>query len=211
MSLPEPRTALVLEDLPSARAMLVTTLQAAFPGIEVATAETLADARRAVAELVPEIALIDIGLPDGSGVDLIAELACPCVVTTIFDDDVHLFPALRAGASGYLLKDQPQDKLVDALRGILAGEPPLSPPIARRLLRVFRPEPASDVALAPRETECLALIAKGLTAPEVARHLGVSSHTVAGYVKSIYRKLNISSRAEATIEAVRRGLADARI
>lgn len=207
MSLPAPQTALVVEDLPSAMAWLVATLEEAFPGILVTTAALLHDARIAVIRNPPDIALIDLGLPDGSGIELITALDCPCIVTTIFDDDVHLFPALRAGAAGYLLKDQPRERLVGALRGILAGEPPLSPPIARRLLRVFTPTPAADTGLAPRETECLTLIAKGLTLPEVAQHLGVTRNTAAGYVKSVYRKLNISSRAEATMEAVRRGLA----
>jgi DNA-binding NarL/FixJ family response regulator len=211
---PAPQTALVLEDLPSARDWLVAALGLAFPAITVRTAGTLAEARAAVRAAVPELALVDLGLPDGSGVELIEELArldtpCQIVVTTIFTDDVHLFPALRAGAAGYLLKDQPQDKIVQALQGMVAGEPPLSPVIARRLLKVFAPqEPVdgSDHHLSPRERETLGLIAKGYKLPEVAQQLGVTRNTAAGFIKSVYRKLNVSSRAEATLEAARMGL-----
>lgn len=209
-----PRHALVVEDLPSARAWLAEALVAAFPGISVVEAGTLAAARAALSGHVPALALVDLGLPDGSGVEFIEESArehpdMQCVVATIFTDDVHLFPALRAGAIGYLLKDQPRETIIRALRGILSGEPPLSPVIARRLLKVFAPEtPAADDArLSPREREALTLVAKGLKLSEVAAQLGVTRNTAAGYVKSVYRKLNVSSRAEATLEAVRMGLA----
>ena len=209
-----PRDALVVEDLPSARAWLADALAEAFPGIAVVESGTLADARAALATRAPALALVDLGLPDGSGVDFIAEVArdhpaTQCVVATIFTDDVHLFPALRAGAIGYLLKDQPRETIIRALRGILSGEPPLSPVIARRLLKVFAPEaPAEqEVRLSPREREALTLVAKGLKLSEVADQLGVTRNTAAGYVKSVYRKLNVSSRAEATLEAVRMGLA----
>jgi DNA-binding NarL/FixJ family response regulator len=168
----------------------------------------------------PQIALIDLGLPDGSGVDLIREITqslpqCQCVVTTIYADDRHLFPALRAGATGYLLKDQPKERVVAALRGIASGEPPLSPVIAQRLLRVFGADQndaaSQDSPLSNRERETLVLIAKGYKLPEVAEQLGVTRNTAAGFIKSIYRKLNISSRAEATLEAARMGLVSTRM
>jgi DNA-binding NarL/FixJ family response regulator len=135
------------------------------------------------------------------------------VVATVFDDDAHLFPALRAGAQGYVLKDQSREQLADMLRGIVAGQPPLSPSIARRLLRQFRT--VADVAAAPaesltaREREVLGLIGKGLTVPATAQALGISRHTCVGYVKEIYRKLEVGSRAEATLAASRLGLVDA--
>lgn len=131
-------------------------------------------------------------------------------MTTIYDDDQHLFEAIAAGAQGYLLKDQHEDTLVRYLHRIDAGEPPLSPSVALRIMAHFARRPpessAETVALTPREREVLALIGKGLRIPEAARVLGLTSHTVAGYVKSVYRKLNVSSRAEAAIEAVRRGI-----
>lgn len=203
--------ALVVDDLASSREWLSRALQLAFPGIQIDTAASLAEAAQHL-QPPPPIALIDLGLPDGSGVQLIERLRglCLCIVATVFDDDAHLFPALRAGAEGYVLKDQTPENLADMLRGIAAGQPPLSPSIARRLLRHFAPLAAPDDVpgseLTPRETEVLRLSAKGLTRQEVAQLLDLSIHTVAGYLKEIYRKLRVSTRAEATLEAARRGL-----
>lgn len=205
---------LVVEDLPSASAWLSSLAQEAFPGIEMKTAASISAARATLRVFRPDIAFVDLGLPDGSGVELIEALNqsqpdCHCIVTTIFHDDVHLFPALRAGAEGYLLKDQPKEQVIHALKGIVAGEPPLSPVIARRLLRVFSADSAQtlpDNKLSPRERESLTLIAKGCKLSEVAQRLGVSHNTAAGFVKAVYRKLNVSSRAEATLEAARLGL-----
>ncbi len=160
----------------------------------------------------PDLALIDLSLPDGSGVTLIEEInrrapGTVCIVVTIFDNDLHLIPALRAGAQGYLLKDQSWQQIAQLLLGITEGRPPLSPAIARRLLAHFRPQPQQFIApLTERETEVLALIAKGMTMAEAARLLGISPNTVAGYVKKIYRKLQVSSRAEAALTAHNLGL-----
>lgn len=208
------QTGLIVEDLPRAREWLSQSLRQAFPEIRIELAASLAEAHDALRRLQPQIALIDLGLPDGSGISLIERLNreqpdCNCIVTTIFSDDVHLFPALRAGARGYLLKDQPQPRIVAALIGILAGEPPLSPVIARRLLRVFGDQASATNqhhSLTPREREALTLIAKGLKLPEVAAQMNVTRNTAAGFIKTVYRKLNVSSRAEATLEAARMGL-----
>lgn len=206
---------LVIEDQAPLARWLVETLQECFPALQVEHAATLKDGLRLSRERQPDIALVDLGLPDGSGIELIRELAnrhpaCHIVVTTIYADDQHLFAALRAGAQGYLLKDQPRDKTVQALRGITAGEPPLSASIARRLLRVFNGEAgqteAAETRLTPRETETLSLIAKGYKIAEVAASLGVSHHTAHEFIKSVYRKLKVSSRAEAALEATRLGL-----
>ena len=202
--------ALVVDDLASSRDWLSRALEQAFPGIAITLAGSLADARGRV-EPPPPLALIDLGLPDGSGIRLIESLhplGTLCIVATIFDDDAHLFPALHAGAQGYVLKDQSTDTLATMLTGIAAGQPPLSPSIARRLLRHFQPAlpDASQPNLTGRETDVLRLIAKGHTVVDVARLLGLSRHTAAGYVKDVYRKLSVSSRAEATLEATRRGL-----
>nr|WP_245540544.1 response regulator transcription factor [Solimonas variicoloris] len=204
---------LVIEDLASTADWLRRALREAFPGMAIEHAETVAEARLALARAPAAIALVDLDLPDGSGIDLIAEISarhpgCQCIVTTIYGDDRHLFPALRAGAQGYLLKDQPVERLVAALQAIDRGEPPLSPAIARRLLGMFAPNGATpeEQKLTARERETLTLIAKGLRLAEVAEQLGVTRNTAAGFVKAIYRKLNISSRAEAALEATRLGL-----
>ena len=137
------------------------------------------------------------------------------VVASIHDDDDHLFQALQAGAQGYLLKDHPTAWLALQLRGIAQGQPPLSPAIARRLLRHFQappPTPAQSPAapavtdLSARERDVLGLLAQGVRIADIGIALGISRHTVGDHVKNIYRKLNISSRAEAALQARHLGL-----
>ncbi len=203
---------LIVEDLPDARDWLFAAMGEAFPGIEIDTAANLADARSRLRGRLPQVALIDIGLPDGSGIDLIDELnrqhpEVLSVVTSVFDDDTHLFAALGAGASGYLLKDQSREDLTGMLQRIAEGQPPLSPAIARRLLGFFGPrEDREATRLTARERDVLGLIAKGYTTAKVADFLNITRNTASGYVKQIYSKLNISSRAEAALEASRRGI-----
>lgn len=213
---------LVVEDQTDTRMWLAGIVGQAMPGAEVVTFPRLLDARSWLHGLDGQdrarlrVALIDLGLPDGSGIELIRELAehfpetLP-VVATVYDDDSYLFDAIAAGAQGYLLKDQDAEVLVHRLRRMEDGEPPLSPSIARRMMTHFRrqppPAPATeDSALTPRELEVLALLGRGSRVPEAARRLGLTDHTVSTYVKIIYRKLRISSRAEAALEASRRGL-----
>lgn len=206
---------LVVEDLAATRRWLGEALAEAFPGIAVRAAAARAEALALLAEPAFDVALVDIDLPDGSGLDVIAALRermprTVSIVTTIFDDDAHVFPAMLAGAQGYLLKEQPREQFVTGLQGILRGEPPLSPAIARRMIAHFNSRglaaKSAEVALTARETEVLRLVAKGFTRGEIAEQLDLSSHTVVDYVKSLYRKLNVSSRAEAAVEATRRGL-----
>lgn len=208
------KTALILDDVPDAQIWLSQALSAVFSDIALHCTGNLAEARAWLSlHPAPDLALIDLGLPDGSGVELIAELnrqspQTLCVVASIFDDNDHIFPALRAGAQGYLLKDQSQAQIIELLKGIAEGHPPLSPSIARKMLGYFQPNPQLDhEKLSERETEVLRCIAKGLTMAETARLLSISPHTVSGYVKDIYRKLNISSRAEAALSARNLGLA----
>ncbi len=213
---------LVVEDQTGTREWLVTVLKSAFGEIDIAAYGDLAGAKGYLAAMrgsgVRTIALIDLALPDGSGVDLIGAIVqdhpevIP-VVVSIYDDEAHLFDAVAAGAQGYLLKDQQPETLVRRLMEIEKGEPPLSPSIARRILAHFQksqaaPEaaPLEESALTGRETEVLGLLARGLRISDAAAQLGLTRHTVAGYVKIIYSKLNIASRAEAALEARRRGL-----
>ncbi len=211
------QTALILEDHAGARDWLSAVVKEAFPGIKVLLAPNLTEAREKLGHLLaaglpPNIALVDLSLPDGNGLDFIRDMRetapdCPCVVVTIHDDDRHVFPALRAGARGYLLKQQSQSELARRLKGIVGGEPPLSPSIAQRVLSRFtQTETSNRPALTAREEEVLGLIAKGFTILQAGEALGISRHTTAGYVKSIYSKLEVSTRAEVTQEALRMGL-----
>jgi DNA-binding NarL/FixJ family response regulator len=230
------RWALVVEDHADTRAWLVEALESAFPGERALAVGSLAEADKVLAEAPParlqrlHLALIDLGLPDGSGVELIGRLAerlphvLP-VVATVHDDDEHLFDAIAGGAQGYLLKHDDTNALVQRLRRIDDGEPPLSPSVARRIVEHFRQRPPQDlqpapatapsapaaapaemIALTAREAEVLALLGRGSRVAEAANRLGLTEQTVATYVKLIYRKLRISSRAEAALAAAQRGL-----
>jgi len=221
--------ALIVEDLEEPREWLAELLPQALPSVRrVDTVATLAQARERMREYAYGLALVDWGLPDGTSESLIAELVAAragavVIVATIHDDDTHVFPALRAGAQGYILKSQPGVIVISQLRRIEMGEPALSPSIALRVLRHFHATPQTSpqvisVArsasldgeapkhLTEREIDVLRLIAKGYKAPEVAPLLGITPHTVSSYVRDIYRKLGISSRAEAAMEAAKRGL-----
>jgi DNA-binding NarL/FixJ family response regulator len=211
---------LLLEDLPEIRAWLRSLVLQVFPGAQVSEASRVHDALELVSAVKFDLALVDLGLPDGSGVDVVTKLRdqqpeAQSVVVTIHDDDEHLFPALQAGAFGYILKEQARELITEQLQRISQGEPPLSPSIARRVMAYFteKSKPAQaqnnllpNVSLTERESEVLLRVAKGYTLPEIGVQLGLSRHTIADYVKQIYRKLNVSSRAEAALEAQRLGL-----
>jgi DNA-binding NarL/FixJ family response regulator len=217
--------AVILEDQCESRAWMAALVSDVFPGVQVVEVGTLAQAGQWLGACSQSeldrlrLALIDLGLPDGSGIGFIRDLTARqpqalAVVATIHDDDANLLNAIAAGACGYLLKDQEAGALAAQLRRIDDGEPPLSPSIARRMMDHFArhapPVPAMDcaaeTALTPRELEVLALLGRGSRVAEAAKRLGLTDQTVATYVKTIYRKLRISSRAEAALAAQRRGL-----
>ncbi len=206
------QTAFILEDIKEIRQWLVDVLTSTFDNISVAEAGTIAQARDEIAQQKFDLAIIDLSLPDGSGIEILQAISATspttfCVVATIYDDDEHLFPALQAGARGYLLKEQSKEQIASLLKGIIHDAPPLSPSISRRLLQHFnRPMPSEEENLTAREKDVLILISKGIKLDDVANMLGITRNTAAGYVKNIYRKLNISSRAEATLTAARLGL-----
>ena len=209
---------LLLEDLPQIRAWIKSLVLQVFPRAIISEAAHVHDALALVTAVKFDLALVDLGLPDGSGVDVVTKLRdvqpdSQSVVVTIHDDDEHLFPALQAGAFGYILKEQPRELITEQLQRISQGEPPLSPSIARRVMAYFankaKPQVNTqliNVSLTDRESEVLLRVAKGYTLPEIGVQLGLSRHTIADYVKQIYRKLNVSSRAEAALEAQRLGL-----
>ncbi len=224
---------LIVEDLPQTRQWLADAVRQIFPQVQIVSVGRRDEALVAVQTHRVDLALVDLGLPDGSGLDVVTALQLQqaqalSVVVTIFDDDAHIFPALQAGAFGYLLKDQPAPDFVAQLQRITHGEPPLSAAIARRVLKHFSQGAPTAGALAPsasgravkakprsaetevflteRETDVLQRVAKGYTLKEIAVQFGLSPHTIADHVKIIYRKLNVCCRAEAAVEAIRRGL-----
>lgn len=209
------QTSLIVEDYPPMMLMLKAALQSAFPSINVDEATTLADAYDLMNGKNYNLALIDINLPDGSGLDLVTHIKSTkpqvlCIMATVFDDDDNLFKALSNGADGYIIKDESQSKLAEHLQGIVRGEPALSAGITRRLIKQFQTKepqsPAPTEELTSREKQVLTHIAQGLQRKEIARELNLSVHTVSDHTKVIYRKLKVSSKVEATKVAINLGL-----
>ena len=165
-------------------------------------------------DLLPDLILLDLGLPDGSGISVIEAArtrhpACRILVFTVFEDRASVFNTLKAGADGYILKDTSGEMLLAHVRSTLAGETPISARAASHLLSMVRgdpPDPPKDDGavphLSPRERELLEYLARGLSRKEAARVMSLSPHTVAEYMQSIYRKLQVRSRGEAVFEAV---------
>lgn len=205
---------LILEDLRQSREWLSDIVAGIFPQAELRTEATLRGAEYVIGRHTFDLALVDLKLPDGNGTELIRKLTktqpqCQSVVTTIMATDAAIVSALAAGARGYLLKSDSEVMIEHHLRLMMEGLPPLSPQIARRIMSHFEltgPSVEKEVALTKRETEVLGLIAKGLKVSEVAGVLGSAESTIATHIKSIYRKLEITNRAEAALHANRLGL-----
>ncbi len=165
-------------------------------------------------DLLPDLALLDLGLPDGSGISVIEAIrakvpACKVLVFTVFEDKASVINTLKAGADGYILKDTSAEMVLAHVRATLAGETPISARAASHLLSLVRDEPVAEEAtgaeaphLSPRERELLEYLARGLSRKEAARIMNLSPYTVAEYVQGIYRKLQVKSRGEAVFEAI---------
>jgi DNA-binding NarL/FixJ family response regulator len=169
-----------------------------------------------------DVLLIDLGLPDGNGIDLIRHVSqkkpdADIMVVTVFGDEQHVVSSIEAGATGYILKDSTPADVVSCIRLLRAGGSPVSPVVARSVLRAIRnrigvSSPATRSAapennpLSARETEILQLLAKGMSFGEIGEILGISPHTVTAHIKKIYRKLAVHSRGEAVYEATQMGL-----
>jgi DNA-binding NarL/FixJ family response regulator len=174
-----------------------------------------ADAIRRTKELGPDVVLMDIRMPGMDGLEATRQIlqgdsGVKVVILTTFDLDEHVYEALRAGASGFLLKDVPASQLVHAVRVAAAGEALLAPSITKRLIASFAPQ-ASPAAyslpdLTPRETEVLTLLAEGLSNVEIADRLFVSDATVKTHVAHILTKLGVRDRVQAVVIAYRSGL-----
>lgn len=212
---------LILEDQPEGFYMLSRVVMQVLDAPIIDHASDLAQ----LAKFCPKdyaMFLVDLRLPDGLSFDHIRSFknACPttpAIVTTLYSDDDLVFAAMRSGADGYLLKGDGEARLVLSLKRLLKGEPPISPSIARKLMRSFAhmtnanqhsghsDDPNLKEVLTPRQLEVLILIGKGLLVKQVAASLGISPYTVNDNIKAIYKKLDINSRAEATLHASRGG------
>lgn len=230
----------VVEDNHQHREFLESCVQA-HPGLSLAGAfSTLAPARAWFEAHEADLLLIDLGLPDGSGLTLMREVharwpACDMLVVSMFGDEENVVASIEAGAVGYVHKDDEAADIARTLLAVKQGASPISPMIARHLLRRMQPshgpsaalpagaqagaspvdEPVGEkadtdapVVLSRREQEVLEFIARGFSYAEIARQQGITVHTVQTYIKKLYGKLAVHSRSEAVFEAHRLGLLD---
>ena len=210
----------IIEDDPVMRGRLSDAIGADDQMLLVGTAANLAEGEGLIDAGGYDVLLCDLGLPDGSGVDLIAREAATgrdtdILVITVFANQTKVLDAIRAGARGYLLKDERIEDCMAAVREIRRGGSPISPIIARQLLGQIRPEPQAiaqaDVPppvspLSEREFEVLNLLSRGFANQDCAEILSVSVNTIGTHIKNIYRKLAVNSRAEALFEAMSQGI-----
>lgn len=176
-----------------------------------ANVSTVAGAKKVLSGTPPDVLLVDLDLPDGNGLELIKlvhkkNYDTAIMVISIFGDEWHIIKAIAAGASGYLLKDDESIQIETAIIDLAGGGAPISPSIARHLMKHFRPEEQLLEKLTKREQQVLQKVAKGYTTQEIAQMESLSYHTVATHVKNIYRKLSVNSRAEAVFEALKMNL-----
>lgn len=216
---------MLVEDDASFRASVLAAVQASAEVQMAGVAETRQAGLALLEGAAADVLIVDLGLPDGSGIDVIraAKAAwprCEVIVATVFGDEDKVLSAIEAGAHGYLLKDALPASLVDEIRSVHAGGSPVSPMIARQLLRRLQPEttqPAApaeradgDDSLSSREAQVLERMALGYTMQETADFLGVAMSTVQTYVRRIYLKLGVNSKIEAIDAGYRRGLLQGR-
>ena len=219
------RVVLVEDDVHFQQA-LKETIQAAPDMLLLSVSSTRAHGLLALEIEEMDVLVVDLGLPDGSGIDVIraAHLRwpqCGIMVSTAFGDELHVMQSLEAGAAGYLLKDSTPQSMLAEIRSLHAGGSPISPLIARQILMRFRAQDKSAevsgpvlsgkprAALSAREQEVLEFITKGFTFEEIAHLMAITRHTVQTFVRRIYAKLEVSSKTEAIFEARHRGLLNA--
>lgn len=225
----QPIGVILVEDDPESQDHLARVIDTATQLKLLGVAGTVHDAYSLLFMTHPKVALIDLGLPDSSGIEIIEWLSknkpdTECLVITTFGDEDHVVRSLEAGASGYLLKDYSNDELVEHILEVAKGGSPISPLIARQLLSKMQGARPSTVqntkvkidldasqkacSITDRELKVIQQVARGYTVQEIALQMGISTHTVATHVKRIYRKLHVHSRSEAVYEANLLGLLD---
>ena len=208
-----PIRVVIIEDLREVRDGLTMLINGTLGFTCAGSFRTIEDALKGIGAEAPDVILTDIGLPGMSGIEGIPHLrkrypAVPVLALTVYDNDDKVFDALCAGASGYLLKNTPPARLLESLKEAVAGGAPMSPEVARRVVRLFRefrsPERASH--LTPQESELLRLLAEGHYYKTAADQLGITTNTVSFHLRNIYAKLEVHSKTEAVAKALRERL-----
>ena len=225
----KPFGVILVEDEPATQDHLVRVIESSTRLKLLGVASTAQDAYSLLFMTSPKVVLIDLGLPDSSGIEIIDwssknKPETECLVITTFGDEDHVVRSLEAGASGYLLKDYSSDQLIEHILEVANGGSPISPLIARQLLFKIQHESITEhlhvqamadldktrkaCCITDRELTVMQQVARGFTAHEIAGQMGISTHTVATHVKRIYKKLHVHSRSEAVYEATMLGLLD---
>jgi len=214
----EPIKIFVVEDQPKILKNLMKLLNDSDAVEVIGQAMSGEEALEAIPEAQPEVILLDLGLPQMSGIDVTREVKkkypkIEILIFTIFDEEDKVMEAIQAGASGYLLKGMEAEKIVEAIREVRDGGSVIQPSLARSLLRHFRVDDEKQKeepypSLTPREVEILQIIAKGLSNAEAAEVLKISRATIRTHLEHIYAKLSVSNRVEAITEGIRQGLID---
>lgn len=209
---------IIIEDDPKTLEGLCNAVNAAEDIELVGTAQNVFDGKALISNGGFDVLLCDLGLPDGSGIDLIklTHKLFPnvdIIVITIFAEQNKVLSSIKAGARGYLLKDERLVSCVNAIRETRDGGSSISPAIARQLLEQLKPNTSAvdeplEEPLSTRENDVLNLLARGFTYLEIAGLLELSEHTIRTYVRRIYHKLQVNSRSEAVFEASSRGIID---
>jgi DNA-binding NarL/FixJ family response regulator len=207
------RTVLLVEDDHRQRELVTDVLSDR--GLRVTAVPFARDALARLQEIAPDVVVVDLGLPDLDGVDLIRMIrerhpSLPIIVLTVATSEARILAALRAGAAGYLFKEDAGRRLATAILDAFDGGSPMSPAVAQLVLAQIRtphaPQPEQGEGLTARERDVIGGIARGLTYEEVATTLGVSINTVRSHIRVIYDKLDASTKTEAVLAALRRGL-----
>jgi NarL family two-component system response regulator LiaR len=210
-----PITVLLVDDHKLVRQGVRAFLEAHDEFLVVAEAESGAEAVQLAEEHIPDVVLMDLIMPEMDGVEATRQVKntsprTQIVVLTSYHEDEHIFPALEAGATSYILKDIDMEELAEAIRRSARGEVTLHPRVAARILQELHGTKRDEInpftELTKREMEVLKLIAKGLSNAEIAEHLVISDHTVKGHVSNIFSKLHIADRTQAAVYAWQKGV-----
>ena len=210
-----PTTVLLVDDHKLVRQGVRAFLEAHAEFLVVGEAESGAEAVKLAEEHIPDVVLMDLIMPEMDGVEATRQVKnisprSQIVVLTSYHDDEHIFPALEAGATSYLLKDIDMEELAEAIRRSARGEVTLHPRVAARILQELHGTKRDEInpftELTKREMEVLKLIANGLSNTEIAEQLVISDHTVKGHVSNIFSKLHLADRTQAAVYAWQKGV-----